>query len=91
MSYRGWIRGGQHDRKRAPPSLELESIAALVRYEATMPKITRKMVLWGVITASFLLMVFISAVIPTASIWFLALMVAFTVLVIGLSPWVLGS
>lgn len=56
-----------------------------------MPKITRKMVLWGVIAVVFLAMVVASSLVSDTSTWFVGALVVFSIFIIALAPWVLGS
>ena len=54
-----------------------------------LPHLSRKALLWLFVTVFFFAVVITSVLIVNASIWFLGLLVIFTLVVIGLGPWLL--
>ena len=59
--------------------------------EPPMSRRTKRIVLIGVVVVAFLAVTVIGVEVQSPTLWFLGLLVAFTILVIGSGPWILGS
>lgn len=52
---------------------------------------SRPAILWGVVAVVFIALVIAGVIVSSPTAWFLFALVAFTLLVIGLAPWILGN